>query len=71
MSGVLHRSLPSPFIRLRAHYVALYRLTISWPSIAAPAGTAKVSQGTAVPNDPHTWPVDGNERPLLHSGIPR
>jgi len=40
-------------------------------SIAALAGIAKVSQGTAVPNDLHTWLVDGNETPPLHSGIPR
>lgn len=45
--------------------------TLSWLSIAAPAGTAKVSQGTTVSNDPHTWPVDGNETPPLHSGISR
>jgi hypothetical protein len=45
--------------------------TISRPSISAPACTAKVSQGTAVPNDSHTSPADGNETPPLHSGISR
>ncbi len=51
--------------------MALYRLTISWLSITTPAGAAKVSQGTAFSNDLHTWPADGNERPLLHSGTSR
>ena len=58
-----------PFIRLGAHYVAPHRLAVSWLSITAQARMAKVSQGTVVPNDLHTWPTDGNESLLLYSGV--
>lgn len=56
-----------PFIRLGAQ---LAIDAVSWLSITAQAKMDKVSQGTVVPNDLHTWPADGNESLPLYSGIP-
>jgi hypothetical protein len=56
-----------PFIRLGAQ---LAIDAVSWLSITAQAKMYKVSQGTVVPNDLHTWPADGNESLPFYSGIP-